>query len=369
MSTRPFHLLLVEDDDIDREKIHRLIGSTYLITDAASGAEAIAALATTTFDCALLDYRLPDSDAPSLLATMQAEDIPVVILTNLESPDLLVQALHQGAQDYLVKHSLTMVRLIHAITHAVERVALQRRLADQQNRLNEQAAGLAQKNSQILQLASALTLAEQQERHRVAQILHDDLQQLLYGVQMRAHLLKTELLATGQGPPNEQLHAITELVNQAIQTTRSLAVELSPPVLPSEGLRGLLRWLAATMSELHGLKLHLTVDEKCEPVDDDLRLVAFQLVRELVFNIVKHAGVTEAHLTATGDEETIHILVEDKGVGSHSSDQLDPNKTRSGFGLWQARERLQLFGGQLDFHSEPGLGTRASIILPHSRPH
>ncbi len=328
----------------------------------------MAALARTTFDCALLDYRLPDSDAPTLLAAMQAADLPVVILTNLESPDLLVQTLYQGAQDYLVKHSLSTVRLIYAITHAIERVALQRRLADQQSRLNEQANSLAQKNSQILQLASALTLAEQQERHRVAQILHDELQQLLYGVQMRAHLLNGDLSSSNLTTAHEQLHAITELVTQAIQTTRSLAVELSPPVLPSDGLRGLFKWLAATMQELHGLELHLALDERCEPVDDDLRLVAFQLVRELVFNIVKHAGVTEAHLNASGDEQTICIVVEDNGVGSNSGTRLSSDKQRTGFGLLHARERLQLFGGQLELHSEPGHGTRAIIRLPHTRP-
>ena len=96
--------------------------------------------------------------------------------------------------------------------------------------------------------------------------------------------------------------------------------------------------------------------------------MAFQLVRELVFNIVKHAGVTEAYLSATGDEQNIQILVEDRGIGSHLGAQLGPNEPRSGFGLWHARERLQLFGGHLNFRSEPGNGTRASIILPHTRP-
>ena len=168
-------VLLVDDDDVDREVVRRLLTSQHIVCEAATAAEALIAAQERRPDCVLLDYRLPDQDGLQLLPYFTLAEIPVIILTGEESPEVIVQAMQQGAQNYLVKHNLTQISLVHAISGAIEKVALKR--------------DVEEKNRQLRKLASALALAEQRERRRVSQILHDHVQQILYGIQMRAQLI------------------------------------------------------------------------------------------------------------------------------------------------------------------------------------
>src|SRR5690606_5611854 len=114
--------------------------------EASAGTQALQIVHDHSPACILLDYRLPDIDGLQLLPQFTQAYIPVIILTGEESPEVIVQAMQLGAQDYLVKNHLSRVALEHAITNAIEKIALRR--------------DIEQKNHQVRALASALTLAE-----------------------------------------------------------------------------------------------------------------------------------------------------------------------------------------------------------------
>jgi PleD family two-component response regulator len=217
-------LLLIEDDDVDREVVHRLLLGDYIVYDAPTGKQALSLVQQMRPDCVLLDYRLPDVDGFELLSVCVRDDIPVVVLTGEESPEVIVKAMQQGAQDYLVKDHISRASLDHAVTNAIEKVTLRIELEEKQRRLVIQAADLAAKNKQVRELASALTLAEQRERRRISQILHDNVQQMLYGVQMRAHLIGMDVDPTLQSEIQEHVDEIDLLVKEAIQATRTLTI-------------------------------------------------------------------------------------------------------------------------------------------------
>ena len=363
MSTNKIKLLLIEDDDVDREVVHRLLRADYVVHDASTGNQALALVRSLQPSCVLLDYRLPDIDGLELLSACVTDNIPVVVLTGEESPEVIVRAMQQGAQDYLVKDHISRASLDHAIANAIEKVALRIELEEKQRRLAVQAADLAEKNRQVRELASALTLAEQRERRRISQILHDNVQQMLYGVQMRAHLIGLDSIPETQ--PEIQLHLeeIDRLVKQAIQTTRTLTVELSPPVLRDEGLDAVFRWLVSQMKETHDLKVDLICTERYQAPDEDLRVLLFQLVRELLFNIVKHSGTLTARIKIFKKDGHIIIIVEDRGRG-FDAEAVAKLSRAGGYGLYSIRERLALFGGQLEIHSHPGEGTIVTITVP-----
>jgi signal transduction histidine kinase len=341
-------LLLVDDDEIDRELVCRLLSSEYSVREAATAQEALATVDRFHADCVLLDYRLPDMDGLQLLPFLTRANLPVIILTGEESPEVIVQAMQQGAQNYLVKGSLTQIGLHHAISSAIEKMALMR--------------DVDEKNRQLRKLASALALAEQRERRRVSQILHDHVQQILYGIQMRSQLISLDALPDDR--IQEHLVALQGLVSDAILTTRTLTVELSPPVLQNEGLAAALQWLVSHMAERYHLHVSLDLTTEVHVANDDLGMLLFQLVRELLFNVVKHSGVLDARLTVSEDGENLVICVSDCGRGFDTEVRTQPALASGGFGLYSVRERLALFGGQLKMESGPGQGVQATVLVP-----
>lgn len=213
---------------------------------------------------------------------------------------------------------------------------------------------------QVRSLASALTLAEQHERQRIAGILHDRLQQHLYALLFRAKLLQ-------EGSIEQQtalLPQVRELIEEAIDSTRALTIDLSPPILAGEGVVETLAWLAQQMQEVHNLVVKVTVLD--EPVlnEPEMRVLLFQMVRELLFNVVKHAGVNTAELVIDCDSDNVVIAVKDQGRGFDTRQMTVRNDPTTGFGLFSIRERLALFGGRLEIQSAPECGATVTILFP-----
>lgn len=229
-------------------------------------------------------------------------------------------------------------------------------------RVAERTADLEEAGARIRRLASEVIMAEQRVRRRVARRLHDDLQQLLYALQMKVSMVRT---AMEQGEMDRLADLAERLeagLEDAARTTRQLTVDLSPRTLAGEGLREALTWLVEQMRELHGLEIDVRVEEPYEVGDEDLRVVLFQSVRELLFNVVKHAGVDRATVELTLEEGRRVVRVVDEGRGFDVS--AVETHGGGGFGLSHVAERLELVGGGLVVESEPGKGSRLTIRLP-----
>jgi PAS domain S-box-containing protein len=214
---------------------------------------------------------------------------------------------------------------------------------------------------QLRSLASDLSLAEERERRRIATTLHDHIGQILA-------ISKIKLGALLQSADNdgflEQLKEVREHVEQAIQYTRSLTFELSPPILYDLGLESALEWLTEQIKEQHGIHCVFETDGSPKPVSDEIRIVLFSAVRELLMNVTKHAQASVAKITIRRVNDSIVIHVADNGVGftvSKMNFYLDENK---GFGLFSIRERLRHLSGQMDVRSGRGRGTRVILTAP-----
>jgi PAS domain S-box-containing protein len=219
--------------------------------------------------------------------------------------------------------------------------------------------------SQLRLLAAEVTQAEERERHRIARILHDQLQQILVAARLKASVLRRRVHGDSLLPTVEQLD---DLLSEAIRESQSLTVSLSPPVLYDRGLIGGLEWLARQTQESHGLTVHLTADARAEPAELDTRILLFQAVRELLLNVVKHAQASHASVELRQcDKECLHLVVADDGVGFNPATP-STGGSANGFGLFSIRERLELIGGRLAVESAPGSGTRVTIETPVELP-
>ena len=218
------------------------------------------------------------------------------------------------------------------------------------------------RTEQVRELALALTTAEQHERTRISEVLHDHLQQLIHGARIWTDTLADE----EENALDEAVPRLRELLNEALDTTRSLTVELSPPVLQEKGLAAALDWLAEHVAETHGLRLATEVASDLHVSEEDLRTLLFRSVRELVFNVVKHADVDTATLRAHQTDAGCVIEVVDEGAGFDPDALDDEGDPDTHFGLFSVRKRLDLVGGRLTIDAAPGEGTRARIEVPLS---
>ncbi|HMQ55065.1 MAG TPA: response regulator [Anaerolineae bacterium] len=364
MAARKVRLLLIEDDAIDRELVRRHLKNGYEIVEAATAQQGIELAETEEIDCVLVDYRLPDANGITLIDIFYRRDLPILVLTGEENPAVIVEAMQRGAEDYLVKSGLTKPALDYAIQNAIEKTRMRHELREKQTALVRQAELLQEQNRKIRALASELTLAEQRERRRIAQILHDDLQQTIHGISVRRHIIHQNLPAEIRSQIEPHLTAMDELIEAAISSTRSLSTDLSPPTIKNVDLTLTLEWLAGYMQRLHGLEISLDFQDECQITSEDLRVLIFQLVRELLFNIVKHAGVRQASLTVFERDERLHIQISDQGKGFDLKQLFGGAPGRPGFGLYSVKERIELFDGRLEIESSLGQGTTSTIVIP-----
>lgn len=254
-----------------------------------------------------------------------------------------------------------------------ERERLHSEVAQERARLAELNETLEmrvqERTEQVQTLSRSLTLAEQRERRRISQVLHDDLQQLLFGLEMRLTMLEMDLVNGSNGGGRVLLDRCKDLRNhaqQAIYISRTLSIELNPPILEGEGLKAALEWLGSHMAERYGLDVNLEVADDADLHGLEERGLLVQLVRELLFNIVKHAGVNRCNVHAYIHDGSLAITIEDQGAGFNVEEVRATDDHRTSLGLFSVSERLRLFGGELDIRSSEGAGTRVTIFLPRT---
>jgi two-component system, chemotaxis family, CheB/CheR fusion protein len=215
---------------------------------------------------------------------------------------------------------------------------------------------------QIHSLAYELTMAEQEERARISQILHDDLQQRIFAAKLQISMLDEASQINKQGSADLDFHQLQNLLDESISITRNLSIDISPAVLKGEGLTDALIWLSSQMHEQYSLEVGVETNGVSTRIEDKLRILLFQAVREALFNVVKHSGTLQAFITLEKIDGNIQLAIRDEGDG-FSQDRSMGQEKRWG-GLERMRNRLKLIGCNLHVHSQPGNGTQIMIEIP-----
>ncbi|MEX2671723.1 MAG: CheR family methyltransferase [Phycisphaeraceae bacterium] len=232
--------------------------------------------------------------------------------------------------------------------------------AELERRVTERTALAERRAAQLHKLSLDLYQAEEQERRRIAGVLHDDLQQILAAARMAFNRLRLAGGRTGEEIDSDVQH-LDALFEQAMQTTRNLSHELSPPVL-QEGLVPALHWAQRWYAKNHDLEIDLEVDPEAEPANAKLRYPLFCACRELLFNVVKHAGTNRATLGVVREGTLIRLTVSDSGKGFDPASVTVVEDGR--LGLFTIRERIRSVGGEMRIESEIGRGSEIQVTVP-----
>lgn len=211
--------------------------------------------------------------------------------------------------------------------------------------LNEARAGFAR----------GLIESQETERRRIALDLHDSVGQMLAVIRNRTMLA---LDAKDADKTLEQLREISEASTLALQETRSIARHLHPAQLENLGLTTALQTLVESVENAAGMKCEADIGEVPDNLPYEAAINIYRISQESLSNIIKHSGASVAVVTLKIEGENLVLIIEDDGRGFVES------QTAQGLGLTGIRERARMIGADLKINSQPGEGTKITLVLP-----
>ncbi len=234
-------------------------------------------------------------------------------------------------------------------------------IADLQDALRQMASQVRGYQAAMHNYVAAVTQAQEDERLRLARELHDDTVQSLIALGQR---LERAEKAIAQNPNScaEHLEGLRRATRTMVQDVRRLIGDLRPIYLDDLGLVTALEMLAAASPAGH--RPTLTVRGAVRRLAPDLELSLYRIVQSALKNAEQHAHAAHVSVELSFDDQAVHVIVQDDGVGFDVPDSPDELARQGHFGLLGMRERAMLFGGSLMLTSRPGHGTRVEATLP-----
>lgn len=338
-------ILAVDDNKINLELLGQIIRMYYpdfKFLRAETGEDGINVALTESPDLILLDIMMPGMDGYETCTFLKGQDktkqIPIIMISALGRDSAeRTKGLNAGADSFISK-PFDQVELKAQINVALRIKGYQ----DQLKRLNTE-----------------ITLVEERERRRIAENLHDSLGQTLGLAFM--NLSSIELNECPEKVRNT-VNFTSKLLNKAIEESRSLTYDLSPPILYELGLIPALKWKLEQFEKENNTKSRLYLDTKETELKKEYNIFLYRIVGELLANINKHANATEVEVKLFIKDGKHNITVEDNGVGIDKAN-LKGASSKGGFGLLSIIERIESLGGSFAiFPSEKG--TMAELEIP-----
>lgn len=213
----------------------------------------------------------------------------------------------------------------------------------------------------LKKLNSELLMAEEKERRRIAEYLHDGVGQILSYVHMNLSSMRSK-----NSLPEEirkTLNNSSVFLNDAIVQSRSLTYDLSPPVLYELGLIPAIRWKLSQTEKNHKLNTRFQTDTEQLEISNDVRILIYRIICELLANVTKHAQANLVEVNVHKNNKFYNFEVNDDGRGFEYKGKNALFKN-GGYGLFSIIERLESIQGDLVIESSPAMGTKMRVSIP-----
>ncbi len=337
-------ILAVDDNTINLELLSQIVKMYYpsfKFLSAISGEEGISLANKENPDLILLDIMMPGLNGYDtckiLKSNNKTKQIPIIMVSALGRDSAeRTKGLNVGADSFISK-PFDQIELKAQINVAL-------RIKNYQEQLRK--------------LNSEITLVEERERRRIAENLHDSLGQTLSLAFMNLSSINPE-----DCPPQirSTINFTSQLLSKAIEESRSLTYDLSPPILYELGLIPAIRWKLERFEKEFNIKTAFKVKDSESELSRENKIFLYRTVGELLNNINKHAQATEVSVELYLKEDAFNLTVQDNGVGINK--QKVKTTLNGGFGLLSISERIESINGL--FTIEPNnIGTIAHINIP-----
>ena len=349
-SERELRVLHLEDSELDHELTCAHLqrgGLRVKIRRIDSEIEFLASL-DLDWDVIISDYNLPGfSGLVALdLLTARGLDIPFILVSGEIGEDTAVEAMRNGASDYLLKNNLA--RLVPALLHAVEATETRRARVQADRELDES-------KQRLRELAQHLQTSIEQERAAIAREIHDDVGGSLTALKfdlawIARHTDSPEVLA--------RTNSALETVTLAIDSSKRIMHNLRPAIL-EQGLVAALQWLASRFERRTGIECAARLPAIAAELPPGVPLVAYRTAQEALTNVSKHAQASRVEIDLALAGGVLSLEISDNGRGLSSDDLV---KARS-FGIRGLHERAGTVGGWVELTSGAG-GTTMILSVP-----
>ena len=350
-------ILIIDDAPENLRVLGEMLGMAgYEVLVATNGPDALRKVQTHPRpDLILLDILMPGMNGFDVCQRLKKDSvsktIPVIFISAVGGTEQKVQAFQAGAVDYITKPFQNDEVVARVRTHLQLATIDELRGEIAERKLAEKA--LCNSQDKLSALTAELGLAEERERRRIALALHDKVvQDLALG-----KLKLDQALKKGLVPANATVFNLQGILADSMRDLRALCNDLSPPLLYEMGLGEAIENLGERFSREHGFRFVFFGEEAME-LREDLRVTLFQIIRELLINVVKHAGASEVAVITSMKDALVNLELIDDGSG------FDPASCQEGFGLAHIRQRVGFLGGMLNICSTAGAGTRVVITIP-----
>lgn len=216
------------------------------------------------------------------------------------------------------------------------------------------------------QLSSQLIVAQENERKRIANELHDGIGQRLSAIKFSVEDVLRNSGGSVKNPQFSRLQDVVEKIRDTIEEVRRTSMDLRPSILDDLGLMATINWFCREFGMMFPqIEVIKDIDVMEKDIRDELKVVIFRIMQEAFHNIAKHAAAGRVEIELRHEAEALMLRVYDNGCGFIMSADVVNGPS---LGLKSMRERAELMGGRFDVTSLPGLGTRITVIWPGIQP-
>ena len=343
---RLFRVLHLEDSELDHELLvaHLARGGLNARARRVDSERAFVEALAEPWDAVVSDYNLPGFSGLAALEMVKAtvRDVPFILVSGEIGEDTAVEAMRNGASDYLQKSALA--RLVPALLHAVDAAETRRA------RLRADRDLIASKQ-RLHELAQHLQTSIEQERAAIAREIHDDV-----GGSLTALKFDLAWIARHSSSPEiiARVQSAVETVTLAVESSQRIMHNLRPAIL-EQGLAAALHWIALRFERRSGVECRVRMPKKALELPGGVPLVAYRTAQEALTNISKHAQASLVQIDLSMAGGVLSLEISDNGRGLSEEDLA---KARS-FGIRGLHERAKTVGGWIDLSS----GSRGTTLI------
>lgn len=348
-------MLLVDDDEDDyvifRDMLSEFRNWEVELQWVSSYEAALKIAKPGAYDVCLMDYRLDRGNGIELMKEFQKDGFtfPVIILTGRGDYEVDMEAMREGAADYLEKGQVSAQILERAIRYAMEH--------------SKNIEALRQSENQLRILSSKLMEAQENERKRVAHELHDSIGASLTAVKYGLEREIIHAQEQNRGLDKGALAQLTSTVEYTIKDLKRIYGNLRPLILDDLGILAAIRSLARQFREVRPkVKLEEEVEVEEAQVPEPMKIVLYRVIQEALNNVAKHSDAQKVELSLARRNATLVLSIRDDGTGFDLREILSEDQYRTKLGLQSMKERSELSGGSFAIVSSKGKGTMIRVV-------